>query len=194
MAILLKFSKFIVEISQYPNIKICVSSRLWPEFEDTFNLHPWLRLEDLTHSDIQLFLSENLNRNMMFATLQDESSIESARPSLEITEKASGVFLWVRLVVNSLLEGIREGDKISILLQRLRALPEDLEMFFQHIIEDLTDSHREEASRLFQVVDYARDKRPSTLIELSFLEEGSEAAIAADIVHLPYEKLKHTQT
>lgn len=36
------------EIATSPNIKICLSSRPWLAFEDSFLLGPTLRLEDLT--------------------------------------------------------------------------------------------------------------------------------------------------
>lgn len=37
-------------------IKLCVASRPWLVFEESFSGMPWLRMEDLTRSDIQLYV------------------------------------------------------------------------------------------------------------------------------------------
>lgn len=48
------------EIASSPFVKICVSSRPWLVFEEAFGLGSSLRLQDLTYSDIQLYVREKL--------------------------------------------------------------------------------------------------------------------------------------
>jgi hypothetical protein len=48
----------------------------------------------------------------------------------EIVEKANEVFLWVKLVVQSLLAGLGNRDSITDLQRRLRELPSDLEKLY----------------------------------------------------------------
>jgi hypothetical protein len=47
----------------------------------------------------------------------------------DIVAKADGVFLWVVLVVVSLLEGLSNRDEISYLQRRIDLLPQDFGEF-----------------------------------------------------------------
>lgn len=66
-----------------------------------------------------------------------------------IAEMASGVFLWVRLVVRSLLDGLRDGDLVADLHARLLKLPRDPEDLFESIISDLNPDYLAQASLIF---------------------------------------------
>ncbi|KAF8847365.1 hypothetical protein BDZ45DRAFT_637097, partial [Acephala macrosclerotiorum] len=169
---------FILEHSARPNVKICVASRPWLVFEDAFQKRPSLRLEDLTAPDIRMFTSESLRQNLMFKSLEALQPQESERLIVEVTSKASGVFLWVRLVILSLLEGLRDGDRIVDLQKRLHHLPSDLEALFHKILNRLNPSYFEQASRLFQLV--REWEKPMSLLVLSFAEEGFNNAIATE--------------
>jgi hypothetical protein len=111
-------------------VKICVASRPWLVFEDAFQRLPSLCLEDLTAPDIYLFVSEKLRGSSMFISLEERQPQEAKHLIAEVTGKVSGVFLWVRLVVLSLLEGLRESDNITDLQDRLDILPSELEELF----------------------------------------------------------------
>lgn len=134
------------------NIKLCLASRPWLVFEDAFRKRPSLRMEDLTSKDIQLFTSDQLTANPMFAQLQ-ENDPQNARALIkEVVEKSSGVFLWVRLVVKSLLEGLQDGDIMDDLSARLYLIPRDLGNLFRKILSDLDTTYFEQASLIFQTV------------------------------------------
>ncbi|KAE9367301.1 hypothetical protein N431DRAFT_494351 [Stipitochalara longipes BDJ] len=98
------------------NIKICLSSRPWVVFEDAFSECPQLKLQYLTAGRMK--------------RLYDSQPLEGAKLVQEIVEKAAGVFLWVRLVVSSLLHGLMNRDKIADLQRRIRLLPSELESLF----------------------------------------------------------------
>jgi hypothetical protein len=53
-----------------------------------------------------------------------------------ISEKSQGAFLWVHLVVQSLLRGLVNGDEMQDLQQRFDDLPRDLETYFEHMIDN----------------------------------------------------------
>ena len=69
----------------------------------------------------------------------------------EIQERAQGVFLWVFLVVRSLLRGLTEEDDIAMLQKRLRQLPTDLERFFQQILDSVDDVYQEYTLSLIHI-------------------------------------------
>jgi hypothetical protein len=78
--------------------------------------------------------------NSKFRKLAIEELEQAHVLVLEIAAKADGVFLWVKLVVASLLAGLRNRDDLSILQQRLRALPMDLEQLYEHMLKVRIDS------------------------------------------------------
>jgi len=70
----------------------------------------------------------------------------------EIVEKADGVFLWVVLVVRSLLNGIRNRDDVLVLQQRLRRIPRELEPLYNHLLSLIEPIYLPWASRTFQIL------------------------------------------
>lgn len=182
-----ELTELIVNLSASQNIKLCVASRPWLVFEEAFDKRPRLRLEDLTKRDIQLFVSEKLQASIRFSELQRFQPQAAQELIYEVSDKASGVFLWVYLVVNSLLEGLRDGDDILELAQRLLLLPSDLEQLFRKILDRLDAAYFEQASKLFQLVRAAFE--PPTLLTLAFAEFGQEASVQASCEPISEQEL-----
>lgn len=68
-----------------------------------------------------------------------------------ITKKACGVFLWVVLVVDSLIKGLTDGDRVKDLEARLDEVPEELEGLFRKMLHGLEGRYFQDAARLFQI-------------------------------------------
>src|SRR6266487_2141991 len=98
-----------------PNIKLCVSSRPWNAFVDAFGgSDRKLALQELTKEDMREFVKDMVEENDVFTQLaQRDSRYQSL--VLQITEKAQGVWLWVYLVVRSLLRGLDGADEFELL-------------------------------------------------------------------------------
>lgn len=103
-----------------PTVKVCLSSRPWIVFKMSFQSCPGLQLQDLTQSDIELYVQEILAASTPFQRLATKNPSSTATFVQEIVEKADGVFLWVVLVVRFLLNGIRNRDSVPDLQNRLR--------------------------------------------------------------------------
>jgi hypothetical protein len=119
-------------------IKLCVSSRPWNAFRSAFeSTVPTLRLEDLSRPDIDLFVDGNLRGPLALSQGVQQAALTGEAELLmeEIVEKAEGVFLWVFLVVKSVLAGLDEMDTVSMLLYRVQQFPSDLEDFFRAILD-----------------------------------------------------------
>ncbi|RYP13663.1 hypothetical protein DL765_006793 [Monosporascus sp. GIB2] len=158
------------------NVKLCLASRPWLVFEDAFRYRPSLRMEDLTARDIEVFASDKLTENVMFAQLQKDDPMNARALIKEVTEKSSGVFLWVSLVVKSLLEGLQDDDTVDDLLARLQFIPRDLEALYQKILGDLDPGYFEQASQIFQTV------RASYLPTVKdFLEDRAHIFLVSDL-------------
>lgn len=150
-------------------IKMCVSSRPWAEFEDEFGSKPSLRLEDLTQSDIKNYVAAKFHENAYFAQLQLRQAKVADQLIGSIVDKASGVFLWVQLVVASLLEGLRNGDRVEDLTRRLALLPVELEDLYGKILDQIDPLYREHASQYFQLMRSCTE--PPSLLLFSFADE-----------------------
>lgn len=146
-----------------PNVKLCVASRPWLDFEDAFEERPSLLLEDLTKHDIDLYVARHFNQNRRFLELKEERPEAAVQLLDDIVQKATGVFLWVVLVVDSLLEGLSNSDRLPNLEARLNALPADLEALFDKLLFRLQPQYFKEACETFRLLRTYRDMTRSSL-------------------------------
>ncbi|KAL5043036.1 hypothetical protein BDW71DRAFT_210634 [Aspergillus fruticulosus] len=138
-----------------PNVKVCVASRPWPVFRDAFGHGPSLILEHLNMPDIEFFVTNSLDDSAGFLELKTHDPAQAANLAHEITLRSSGVFLWVSLVVRSLLEDLARGDRLSDMYQTLEGLPTELESLFEVIITSLDQAHRRRLAEMFRIVGAA---------------------------------------
>ncbi|KAI0549485.1 hypothetical protein F4679DRAFT_546275 [Xylaria curta] len=128
------------DVSRSSNIKICLSSRPWVVFEDSFgsdNLRK-LYMHDLTRDDIEIFAREQLQTHPRWTIASTEIGEKERRDLIEqVAERAEGVFLWAFLVVRSLREGLSNDDTIADMWRRLESLPKDLESLFKHMLDSV---------------------------------------------------------
>ena len=154
-----------------PNIKICLSSRPWNIFVEAFDYRKLL-LQELTKGDIELYVKDVLEEDQRFRELQEKD--DSCNDLVEeIVDKAQGVFLWVFLVVRSLLRGLTDGNEIVDLQRRLRHLPADLESYFRHMFDTIEDVYKEQTARVFLVCTEALNP-PSVLTSLFLDNERAD--------------------
>lgn len=156
------------DLATCTNVKMCLSSRPWNSFQDAFGRsNPYvIRLHDWTKRDIKIFAYETLMAYAVHSEFEPSLFDDLIR---DIAERAQGVFLWVRLVVHSLRDGIVNDDPVSILHERLRAIPTDLEDFFKHILESVEDVYRPRMARTFLAALYTQE--PLQTIHYHFLDE-----------------------
>lgn len=156
-------------------IKICFASRPWVVFENAFREQPSLMLEHLTHDDRMTYVKSHFEGDANFERVQTLDHIFANSLFDTIVKNSEGVFLWVRLVVESLLDGMREADRVSDLQKRLDSIPKGLEDLFQWMLDDLSPNYLEHAAQYFQLV--ARGPTPSPTILLSFADEEDDYAL-----------------
>lgn len=172
------------------NIKLCVSSRPWLVFEDAFSSTPSLRIEKLTSSDINHYVEDKLLGNLRMIQLRGADPVNTEFLTKEIVYKASGVFLWVVLVVRSLLDGLTNRDRISDLRRRLKMLPADLEDLYKHmLLKHIDPFYHEQSAQMFRIVfaigtcEYSISKEVNLLM-LAFADEDANSALQAPVWQL----------
>ncbi|CZR62663.1 uncharacterized protein PAC_12560 [Phialocephala subalpina] len=169
---------------QHPCIKACLASRPWPVFEDDFSTHPSLMLQHLTYSDIVAYSEEKPRSHPGFLALQRQEPYYTSCLIESIAVQSDGVFLWVFLVVRSLMAGLSNSDRISDLQRRLEDLPSDLEDLYQKMFDSIEPFY---VSGAYQLLSLARDGQGSlTALALSFADE-EDATLATKREVIPIE-------
>lgn len=169
--------------------KVIVSSRPLPACFDAFAGCPSLRLQDLTHGDIRSYANKKVRTHKRWREFLEEEGQEAEKIVDVIAEKAEGVFLWVVLAVASLLEGLRNYDRLMDFERRLEILPPDLENLYSHMLNKMQPLYLRQASQLLQIVlqhtEFEADE-PFSALQLSFAdEENPERALSQEIGELP---------
>ncbi|KAL9610544.1 MAG: hypothetical protein Q9167_004756 [Letrouitia subvulpina] len=158
-------------IQRNTQLKVCVASRPWNIFQDALGQGPSLRVEDLTFNDIKVFVESKFHADPEFEKLRGRYPSYTNQLIENIIVKASGVFLWVDLVVTSLLAGMTRGDRIQDFQQRLDELPPDLDKLYEKILYSLDQRYLEHAAQYFALVEAA--EIPLTILQFAYADEES---------------------
>lgn len=123
------------------HLKIIASSRPETAFEKTFKDSAKLHLHDLTRRDMELFTTDKLYDHERMTYLAGIPGGEEARSRLisAAVEKSEGIFLWLRLVVESLIRELDFCDHITDLRSVLARFPRGLEALFLHMMHRMLE-------------------------------------------------------
>ena len=138
---------------------ICVSGRPLHTLTAWLGHYPQLALEDHTSVDIATYVLAKTSR---ISSTTDAYIYTGFRE--DIMKKSKGVFLWVVLVVEELLDAWEASESIAGLRTKLAAIPEDLDAFFGRMLRRIPRSQFSETVAVFKCVLAAL--RPLTLKEL----------------------------
>ena len=167
------------------HVKLCVSSRPWNEFLKAFGGDGMmqLRINEFTRKDIEKYVRDTLEDDVSFQEMKEDDK-DCAELIQEIVNRSNGVFLWVRLVVQSLLEGVTNADSVVALRRRLQSFPTDLLSYFKRELLSVDEFYRQNTARFFQVTLVAHATLP--LISYWFLDQDE----TEDVVKLKAEPWK----
>lgn len=133
------------------DIKLCVSSRPWNDFEDAFGGGPHvLEMHQLTTGDIRGYAHARLSEHWAWTTVSANTSLAVSLIDL-ILRHAEGVFLWVVLVTKEIREGLSNYDSLEDLYRRVEGFPSDLGEFFKHILESVDPFYHAKMSTALQL-------------------------------------------
>lgn len=166
------------DLSQQSNVKVCVSSRPWNVYRDAFHRCPKLGLELLTKQDIRNFIEDAFNSNEHYCRWSRLEPRAAQHMVTTLVSRAAGVFLWVRLVVKSILMGLRDGDDAYELSRRIDDIPSDLEALFRHMLSRLEPFYLESASKTFELA-MLQEGQGHLVIVYYYIHEGRSVASSA---------------
>lgn len=140
-------------------LKIFVASRPVKELESRIGkVDNFIKLQDETQSDISRFAHSFLHGFNDTALLTKATNY--------IVQHAQGVFLWVKLVGNELLDWYEDGYSEEEIFASIERLPAGLERSYKRMFDNMTreTSDLQTGVRTFQFVLWT--KRPLTVEEL----------------------------
>ena len=135
-------------------------------------------MQDWTRSDIKAYVHETLGQHPSFKdgitneTLKKGNRVDKLLE--QIIDKAQGVFLWVRPVVEDISNVLTNGFAINFdqLEERLTLTPSKLQDFYQLILDRIPQDWRSKSFVIFEAV--LRAQRPLILIQLSVMMASQE--------------------
>ncbi|OTB05967.1 hypothetical protein M426DRAFT_41592, partial [Hypoxylon sp. CI-4A] len=145
-------SQMLAEIAKSPTIKLCVASRPLNEFQDKFgtDMSKTLLIHDFTKRDIMNHARSRLQEHPRWSSLGLD--VHEAQSLVEkIAGMASGVFLWVTLVTQSLRNGLTNDDTMEDLNARLDSLPKSLEAFYKQMLDSVDPIYHRKSANLLQM-------------------------------------------
>ena len=152
-------------------LKLCVSSRQLVQFEDALGGFPGFVIHEMTLPDISAYAESRLNAQLAMQSFQERDIGKVF--ATKIVEKASGVFVWVKLVVDEVCYGLMEGDSAQELHQKIASVPENLEDLYMSCLRKIRPQYREEAQTLFEIVSKVQGL--VTLLDLAMISEPSKS-------------------
>ena len=144
-------------LAKAESIKLCLASRPWTPFRESFaegRCDGSLLLEKHTKRDIERFVKDILENDTRF-TQAERADKKYGIFIREVIGRALGVFLWVFLVVNELLKGLGERNKLEDLQAKLDTMPDSLESYFKQMFDRIDRAHRTESAKVFLITTHA---------------------------------------
>ncbi|KAK1753330.1 SERAC1 [Echria macrotheca] len=155
------------------SLKICFSSREWDAFDKGFSKGPGFRIHEHTKADIDRYITSRLSSHPKIAerlasgTEHERSDITSMERSL--SERANGVFIWVRAVIDEIHRRFFQHSGLGELLRFLEDVPDDLDLLYTYSIKRLPHEYRMEAYYMFEIMLKANDSLPSASLKTAVL-------------------------
>ncbi|KAI4186918.1 MAG: hypothetical protein LQ348_004157, partial [Seirophora lacunosa] len=152
--------------------KICVSSRPEQAFREEFQMCPQLRAQDLNYEDI--VQTANGRLIPVLTKSYGLSAIDYQVTSLVnfLIRKASGVFLWLDLMIKDLIRGSRNRDTFVELRLRLERTPDTINGMYAHLLQSLDPLYQEETFKYFLILIAANDMGERVTLLTVILAEG----------------------
>ena len=166
-------------------IKLCLSSRPEPVFKFAFGYCPRFSIHDYTRSDIQLYAYRRIASAFPYLNQEPDTLSELQELILEMTDKANGVFIWVRLVVDELVDRFSDGCSIAELRKVLSHIPAELEDLYRRIIARQKKDYTHEAHIMIQIL--LRMRRP---LDISAMNGITDVAVLNKIERISAQSMR----
>jgi len=136
------------------HVSICFSCRRYPVFASHGGLEVWVDQEN--HDDITTYTVAELNMQLVKDT-GHQKAVEILKR--ELIRKASGVFLWVALMLPLVTKDYNDGEFLPSILRRLDQVPSDLSQIYEYILTKVVDLEKRSRSLRFMQWIFFAERR-----------------------------------
>lgn len=130
-------------------LKMCLASRSWTVFQQHFGDCPGFSIHDHTREDIMTYIRVRLDPCVPQEMHQSDHDNIPPLANLVAT-RASGVFIWVRLVVDLLAKGIQDGTPHRTLEEKVNKIPQELRDLYADTLRRIEPEYSSEAFIMLQ--------------------------------------------
>ena len=107
--------------NSWVHLKLCLASRSLATFEQYFGHCPGFVIHDLTQQDIRTYIESGVNIGTQVSRL-NEGQGGLLRILKLVARKALCVFIWVRLVMDLISKGVRDGTPYAVLEEQVKSM------------------------------------------------------------------------
>ena len=147
-------------------LKMCLASRSWTVFQQHFGNCPGFSIHDYTREDIMTYIKARLEPCGPQEMHQSDHDNITPLANLVAT-RASGVFIWVRLVVDLLAKGIQDGTPHRTLEEKVDKIPQELRDLYADTLRRIEPEYSLEAFIMLQTTLCSFEPLPLKVLMLT---------------------------
>lgn len=141
-----ELAKDILGWSRGQHVKICTSSRPYPEF-NSLNNTTVLAMDSVNECDIYQTVKTKFREDVDFGVFKDKY----LNLAYTITQKAEGVYLWALLTVRVLIKSLSRGDTEAILNRKLNEVPVELDDVYTMLLSHVDKGDQERCNLILLI-------------------------------------------
>lgn len=155
--VMLRFVNAVIETpsTAATRIQLCFSSRPWAFLNDNFKEYAGFEIHKYTKEDIWNYLGGKFTKIpavLYYSTVKQPETQSMNAVKLEITKRAQGVFLWVKLITDHLISASTKSTTAEELMDMVSILPSDMQKLYERMVDKIPYSRRKEAFYMLEVV------------------------------------------
>ena len=184
--------------------KLCLASRPWTTFQQYFGHCPGFAIHDHTQLDIRTYIESRVDIGTQVPRLNDDR-IGLLRIVDLVAQRALGIFIWVRLVMDRISKGVRDGTPYAALEEKVKSMPLELRALYADTLRRIDPDYSSEAYIMLQIalcslvplpvdvfmasVELAQDERFSASSTPTLRFHNSAESLLSMGIDLPVETL-----
>ena len=174
-------------------LKMCLASRSWTVFQQHFGSCPGFSIHDHTREDIMTYIRARLKPCSPQEMHHPDRDSMTPLTNLVAT-KASGVFIWVRLVVDMLAKGIQDGTPYRTLEEKVDKIPQELRDLYADTLRRIETEYSMEAFIMLQTALCSFEPLPLGIFMAvldNSLMDREKNSVFEDLPHVGSDVIEH---
>lgn len=143
-------------------MKMCLASRPEDAFRNFLGTYPTISMQEHNGPSIALYVERKIHRKA--ATVPSIHDLFSTTVQQAVLDRAEGIILWAKLVVDEMVDGCTETTRSENLLAFLETLPQELESLYDRILGKLNSRFKGEAALVIHMLTEAGGSKEKNLL------------------------------